>query len=364
MLSVHQNKVGKLTADVALLRKKLSQERDKEAKKNRELTKTRQSLARTKSPSTQRTNENKATRLMGEVAKIQKNAADLESKIVAKTKDLHTAEQRLAREQDKEDKTRRSDELKHQKTLTREVEGRRHLETLKRTLVTEFPDYGTLSADVEHGDGYSDEYDVFISHASQDKEDFVEPLAELLSDMGFRVWYADFVLEVGDSLSQSIDKGIAKSEYGLVVLSPHFFKRVWTGRELAGLTAREVAGRRKLILPIWHNVTQEDVLEYSPMLADKSALDTRKMSLEEIAEAIAEVLPGLLDDEGETLLKARTSFASMPEAFDETTDPDALAREQGVSAVGFDDLLGDFWPEEEEPEEFTNSLREWRRDPS
>lgn len=353
-LSMYQNKVSRLTADIASLRKKLGQEKDKEAKKNGELTKTTQSLSKTKSSSTRRTNENKATRLMGEIARIQKSIADLENKIAGKTKDLHTAEQRLAREQNKQDKTRRADELSHQRALTREVEERRHLETLQRTLVTEFPGYEAPSDDVE--------YDVFISHASQDKEDFVEPLAGLLSDMGLKVWYDDFVLKVGDSLSRSIDRGIANSEYGLVVLSPHFFAKGWTERELAGLTAREVAGRRKLILPIWHNVTREDVLEYSPMLADKVALDTRKMSLEEIAEALAEVLPGLLDEEEEALLKARTSFGSEPETFDEATDPDILAREQGVSVVSFDDLLGDFWPEEEEPEEFAAALREWRRD--
>jgi len=74
------------------------------------------------------------------------------------------------------------------------------------------------------------------------------------------------------------------------------------------------------------------------------------------------VLPGLLDEEGGALLKARTSFGSEPETFDEATPPDTLAREQGVSAASFDDLLGDFWPEEEEPEELAAALREWRQD--
>lgn len=356
MLSVYQGKVGKLTADIALLRKKLGQERGKEAKKNREFAKTKQTLDRTKSPSTRRMSENKATRIMGEIAGIQKNVADLENKIAGKTKDLHTAEQRLMREQDRQDKSRRADELKHQKTLTRTAEDRRRLETLQRTLVAEFPDYEASSEDVK--------YDIFISHASQDKEDFVEPLAELLSDMGFKVWYDDFVLNVGDSLSRSIDRGIVNSEYGLVVLSPHFFAKGWTERELAGLTAREVAGRRKLILPVWHNVTHEDVLEYSPMLADKLALDTGKMSLDEIAEALAEVLPGLADEVIPRKTKTETDSGSEPEAFDCPADPDTLAQEQGVSTADFDDLPGDFWPEEEEPDEFTTALREWRHDPS
>ncbi len=353
MLSTYQSKVGKLTADIALLRKKLGQEKDREAKKNVELTRTTQTLAKTKSASNRKTHENKANRLMGEIARTQKNIADLERRISDKTKDLHAATRRLAKEQDKQDKSRRTDDLRHEKALTQEVRKRRHLETVQETLAAEFPDYEDLSEDVE--------YDIFISHASQDKKDFVEPLAEILSDMGFRVWYDDFVLKVGDSLSTSIDKGISQSKYGLVVLSPHFFEKVWTERELAGLTAREIAGRRKLILPVWHNVGHEEVLKYSPMVADKVALDTEKMSLDEIAGSIAEVLPRPRDDEEEALLEARNSFASPPTAFDETTNPGKLAREQGVPAARFDDLLGDFWPEEE-GQEFASALSEWRRD--
>lgn len=339
-------------ADIASLRKKLSQERDREAKKGAELTRATQSLAKTKSSSTRRANESKANHLAGEIAKTQKNIADLENRIAGKTKELHTAQQRLTKEQKKQDDARKTDELRHERALTQEVRKRRRLELLQRTLVEEFPDYESSPEDVK--------YDLFISHASQDKEDFVEPLAEILSEMGLRVWYDDFVLKVGDRLSRSIDKGIANSEYGLVVLSPHFFAKGWTEHELSGLTAREIAGRRKLILPVWHGVSHEDVLEYSPTLADKVALDTSKMDLDEIAVALAEVLPGLLEDKD--VPKTSTSFGSTLEAFDETTDPEELAQEQGVSAVSFDDLLGDFWPEEEEMEEFTATLREWRQD--
>jgi hypothetical protein len=283
-VSMYQSRVNQLRTSVASLRKKLAQEKDKEARKSKDLTDTTRSLAKTKSASTVKTKQNKANRLMGELAKIEKSIADLEGKIASKAKELHNAEQKLGTALDKQDSARRADELKHEKALTQEVRKRKDLEALQNRLIAEFPDYEAPPEDVK--------YDIFISHAWQDKEGFVEPLAELLSNMGLKVWYDDFVLTVGDSLRQSIDRGIANAEYGLVVLSPHFFAKGWTNRELDGLTAREVAGRRKLILPIWHNVSHEDVLEYSPMLADKIALDTGKMSLEEIAEAIAEVLPG------------------------------------------------------------------------
>ena len=288
---MYQNKVTKLTGEISSLSKKLATQQDKEAKKNRDLTQVQRSVAKNTSPSSLRTKENRANRLRQELAKIQKNASDLRSKIASKTKELHLAQQRLQKEAEKQEKRRRTDELRHEKALTQEVGTRLRMQTLQDRLSAEFPDY-------EAGlDG--DEYDIFISHASQDKEDFVEPLAKLLKNRGFRVWYDDFVLKVGDSLRRSIDRGIARSAYGIVVLSPHFFAKAWPQHELDGLTAREIAGRKKLILPVWHNLSHEDVLEYSPSLADKIALDTERMTLEEIAEAIAEVLPGEPDLEEE-----------------------------------------------------------------
>jgi hypothetical protein len=132
-------------------------------------------------------------------------------------------------------------------------------------------------------------YDAFISHASEDKAKVVKPLARALASMGFRIWYDEFELDVGSSLRQSIDRGLANSRYGIVVLSPDFFSKDWPQYELDGLTAREI-GRRRLILPIWHNVVRDDVLAYSPTLADKVALTTKRTSMKRIAESLAKVL--------------------------------------------------------------------------
>lgn len=263
-VSMYQNKVKRLKGEIASLNKKLATQKDKEAKKTKELTTVQRSIGKNTSASSFKSKENKMNRLRQDIAKASKAIADLQGKIVGKTSELQNTEQRLSKGQDKLEQSRRAEELKHEKTLTREVEKRRRLQRLQNELSVEFPDY-----DVFLPDGKDVRYDVFISHASQDKEDFVEPLAELLAEMGFKVWYDDFVLKVGDSLRRSIDKGIANSEYGLVVLSAHFFAKGWTERELDGLTAREVAGRRKLILPIWHNIGEDDVREYSPSLADR-----------------------------------------------------------------------------------------------
>lgn len=114
------------------------------------------------------------------------------------------------------------------------------------------------------------DHDIFISHASEDKDDFVRPLAQKLKEKGYRVWYDEFSLTLGDSLSSSIDKGILESRFGIIVLSPNFFQKQWTQRELEGLVQKEIS-YGKVILPIWHHVSYEQVLYFSPPLANKLA---------------------------------------------------------------------------------------------
>ena len=132
-------------------------------------------------------------------------------------------------------------------------------------------------------------YDVFISHASEDKDDVVRPLAEALRSEGLRVWYDEFELRIGDSLRRKIDKGLASSRFGLVVLSPSFIAKGWTNYELDGLIARSVSGEQ-VLLPIWHKLTKKEVIAYSPSIADKVARNTASSTVEEIAEEISELI--------------------------------------------------------------------------
>ena len=115
--------------------------------------------------------------------------------------------------------------------------------------------------------------DVFISHATEDKEKVARPLAEALQESGLDVWYDDFSLNVGDSLQESIDKGINESRFGIVILSKSFFERKWPMKELNGFIAREIHGKN-LVIPIWHELNYEDIVKYSPTLADRVALKT------------------------------------------------------------------------------------------
>src|SRR6266851_3040485 len=118
--------------------------------------------------------------------------------------------------------------------------------------------------------GLGKEWDAFICHASEDKADFVDLFARQLRDSGLTVWYDVFSLKVGDSLRRKIDEGLAKSRYGIVVLSKHFFSKEWPQNELDGLMSREIAGT-KVILPIWHKITVEEIRAKSPILAGRVA---------------------------------------------------------------------------------------------
>lgn len=115
------------------------------------------------------------------------------------------------------------------------------------------------------------EYDVFICHASEDKDTFVRPLASRLADRGLRVWFDEFTLRPGDSLRESIDRGLRSSRNCVVVLSPRFFARSWPEWELNGIVQRHLA-ERSILLPVWLDLSSEAVRHYSPSLADLVAI--------------------------------------------------------------------------------------------
>lgn len=146
---------------------------------------------------------------------------------------------------------------------------------------------------VQRTDDNTDEsdklYDVFISHAHEDKISFVENLVEELQNSGIRVWYDSVEMEWGKSLREQIDNGIRKSKYAMLVFSKSFFSKKWPQRELDGILAKEsITGVAPL--PIWHNITQEEVYEYSPTLSGIYAYSTDKYSVEDISKAFSLIL--------------------------------------------------------------------------
>ncbi len=132
-------------------------------------------------------------------------------------------------------------------------------------------------------------YDVFVSHATEDKEEVARPIANALVELGLQVWYDEFELRIGDSLRHKIDYGLTRSRFGIVILSPSFFAKSWPQYELDGLVTMEMTGEQT-ILPLWHRLTKDDVIRESPSLANKIARSTSQFTIEQIADEIADVI--------------------------------------------------------------------------
>lgn len=129
-------------------------------------------------------------------------------------------------------------------------------------------------------------YDFFISHASEDKGGFVKEFAIELEKKGYLVWYDEFTLKIGDSLIDVIQKGIKECLFGVIVLSKNFFKKEWTKKELNALLSKEIVTKENLLLPIWLDVSYEEVFDYSPFIADRFAISSEKNSIDEIVKQL------------------------------------------------------------------------------
>lgn len=132
-------------------------------------------------------------------------------------------------------------------------------------------------------------WDVFISHASEDKDTVVRQLADTLEKLKVKIWYDEFSLKIGDSLSKSIDDGLQKSKFGIIVISKNFLEKRWTDYEYRSLLSKEDNGK-KVILPIWHDISKDEVKNFSLYLSDKVALDTSKSSINKIALQLIETI--------------------------------------------------------------------------
>ena len=135
------------------------------------------------------------------------------------------------------------------------------------------------------------EYDVFISHASEDKEDFVDEFVAELRKAGIKVWYDTTQILWGDSLRNRIDEGLRKSRFGIAILSPNYIAdgKYWTKEELNGIFQLESING-KTLLPIWHKLTKKQVTDFSPIVANKKAMTTASMTPQEIAHELVKLI--------------------------------------------------------------------------
>lgn len=296
-ISTISNTITRLQKEVADLHHKISLETKKESDCGNRVGQIERSITKSTSATTLKSKSAEIQRKQSEIAKIQVKKADFYKKLQDKEGKLLKAKQDLLKEEEKERKKQASNEVRERKKLE-DLEKRKQREQLEyqRKLQAEINRTSEMVASVEQeirvnseNTVHDVEYDLFISHASEDKEEFVRPLAETLENIGVKVWYDEFTLKVGDSLRKSIDQGLVRSRFGTVILSSAFCSKNWTQYELDSMVAREMNGH-KMILPIWHKITKNEVINFSPAIADKVALNTSLQSIEEIAGELAEVI--------------------------------------------------------------------------
>lgn len=134
------------------------------------------------------------------------------------------------------------------------------------------------------------QYDVFISHASKDKSDYVDLLYMSLKKLGINIFYDTEVLSWGDNWKQVILNGTASSEFAIIVISENFFDREWTEKELTEFLEKQNSSGQKIVLPLLHKISLEQLKEKYPQLGEIQVINTQEYSREEISILFAKEL--------------------------------------------------------------------------
>lgn len=272
-----QDNINTILKQIADKRKKLSEAQSKSSKAYADALKT-------KSESTLKSKIFEYNRQNDNIARLTKEIAELEKKYANKNKELTKEQEKLQKEQTAEAKKTSQERLKIDNATDKK------LKTLTQTVKTVQLEqaklkqlYPLLTVSSE------DAYDVFISHASEDKSTFVDGLVKELVEREVKVWYDRKVLTWGRSIRQNIDAGLRQSKFAIVVLSEDYIRKYWTQKEFNALfNLGSQLG--DFILPIWHNITPERAQEFSPMLSDSIALKSSDYTQAEIADLFVEKL--------------------------------------------------------------------------
>ena len=268
----YQRKVNSLDKEIADLEKKKAADNHKKA--------SRVSVSKNASESMIKSKMRQIENYEEKARKAEAASADYGKKISDKRTKRNDAYLKLQKEEQNE----RKKQEKSIENMKRVYEQRiSELESLRLSKVkNEFLE--TVSGD-------EPEYDVFVSHAWEDKADFVEAFVQALKDREIKVWYDKSKIKWGDSMRARIDDGLRKSKFGVAILSPNYIAegKYWTKAELDGLFQMESING-KTLLPIWHNLTKKQVMDYSPILASKLAMTTATMTAEEMADELLDML--------------------------------------------------------------------------
>ena len=231
-VSYYQNKVNQLDKEIADLETKIAAESKIEADKSMRILNTQKSITKYTSPSMASMKMRQIDGYSRDIARAQQRRADLQKKQADKRSQRAKYAVDLQREIEKENKKSILEQKKMQEMYEQKVEAL--TKSLNEALASNQPSTSLYNQTDDS------EYDVFISHASEDKSPFVEDLVKALQDREIKVWYDSLNIAWGDSLKSQIDNGLKKSTFGIVVLSENYIKKGWTQYELEGLFNIEI----------------------------------------------------------------------------------------------------------------------------
>lgn len=134
------------------------------------------------------------------------------------------------------------------------------------------------------------QYDVFISHANKDKNEYVDSLNAVVRKLGVNIFYDTDVLSWGDNWKQVILEGTKSSEFAIIVISNNFFGREWTERELNEFLQQQNENRQKKVLPLLYGVSLDKLKEHYPELEEIQCIKAEDHDVEEIVILLAKEL--------------------------------------------------------------------------
>ncbi|MGI6154266.1 MAG: toll/interleukin-1 receptor domain-containing protein [Christensenellaceae bacterium] len=274
--------LNQLDNDIAALEKKSAELGRKEAAARGNVSRTMKGIPKNASATTLRSKQSQIDRYNSEANKAARDKADIDIKIADKRKKRNETVLKLQKEESEERKKEDKAQIAIQQEYERRID--ELISQLSRTVSTTHVGQKNLYA--EQG---NEKYDVFISYASEDRG-VADDLCAALQKKGVAVWFDSINIGWGDSLRAKIDEGLIKSRFGIVILSNDYIKKGWTQYELDGLFQKEMT-RGKTILPIWHNISKDEVHAFSPTLAGRKALPTALLSAREIADELTKLLP-------------------------------------------------------------------------
>ncbi|MBU5257571.1 toll/interleukin-1 receptor domain-containing protein [Tissierella praeacuta] len=284
-ISTTLSSINQTTNEITRLEKALLDETKKEADITKKINNTKKSITKNTSVSTVNSKLGQIERYENDLVKTLNKKTDITKKIAQKREKLNSLNKKLKKEEQDENKKRQKEQERVQKSYEKRID--ELTAQLKNNISSNISEVGKSTSEET---SLEEKYDVFISHASEDKESFVRELADtLIEEYNIKVWYDEFSIKWGDSLRKSIDKGLKSSKFGIVVISKSFIKKGWTNYELDGLFQKEMT-YGKTILPIWHDITKDEVQDFSPSLAGRKALNTSMYTIKEIAEELKNIL--------------------------------------------------------------------------